>query len=308
MKKALRAFVPFEHSPFPFTGVVPGKDEPFLDAEKDGRKGHTSPRGGIYWQDETYNDRRVLLDIPRSFDPAKPGVIVVYFHGNKSTLERDVVRRHQVPRQVARAGLNSVLVAPQFAVDALDSTAGRFYLPGFFAKFMGEAARELAKLAGDPKLKGTFESMPIVIVAYSGGYTPAAYAVHHGGIGDRLKGILLFDALYGDLDKFAAWIERRGSGVFFSAHGKSSREPNANLQTRLASAGVDIRSELPSRAFQPGSVTFYAASEELTHADFLTKAWVDDPIQSVLAKVAPLVKPPPAPQTKAKPKRKAERQ
>ncbi|MEF2985633.1 hypothetical protein, partial [Pseudomonas aeruginosa] len=81
-------YVPFEYSPFPFDGKVPGKDEPFLDVDQDGRKGHTSPRGGIYWQDETYADRRVLLDIPRGFDPARPGVIVVFFHGNKSKLER----------------------------------------------------------------------------------------------------------------------------------------------------------------------------------------------------------------------------
>jgi hypothetical protein len=310
MKRAHRAYVPFEHSPFPFTGTVPGKDEPFLDVEKDGRKGHTSPRGGVYWQDETYSDRRVLLDIPKSFDPAKPGVIVVYFHGNKSKLERDVVGKHQVPRQVARAGLNSVLVAPQFAVDALDSTAGRFYQPGFFARFMDEAGRELARIAGDPKLKATFDAMPIVIVAYSGGYTPAAHVAQVGGVGDRIRAILLFDALYGELDKFASWVERRAGTVFFSAHGKSSREPNATLQARLEAAGLDIRKDLPERAFARGSVTFYAASEELQHGDFLTKAWVDDPVQSVLAKVGPAVKPAPAPPAKAKekPRRRADNQ
>lgn len=305
MKRSIRAYVPFEHSPFPFTGTIPGKEEPFLDVEKDGRKGHTSPRGGVYWQDETYSDRRVLLDIPKSFDPAKPGVIVVYFHGNKSKLERDVVAKHQVPRQVARAGLNSVLVAPQFAVDALDSTAGRFYEPGFFAKFMNEAAVQLAKVAGDPKLRGTFDAMPIVIVAYSGGYVPAAFAVQGGGVGDRIRGIVLFDALYGELDKFAAWVERRAGTVFFSAHGKSSREPNTQLMTRLEASGIDIRKDLPVRTFPRGSVTFYATSEDLLHGDFLTKSWIDDPVQVVLAKVGPAVKPPPAPaRAKPKPKRR----
>lgn len=305
MKRSIRAYVPFEHSPFPFTGTIPGKEEPFLDVEKDGRKGHTSPRGGVYWQDETYSDRRVLLDIPKSFDPAKPGVIVVYFHGNKSKLERDVVAKHQVPRQVARAGLNSVLVAPQFAVDALDSTAGRFYEPGFFAKFMNEAAVQLATVAGDPKLRGTFDAMPIVIVAYSGGYVPAAFAVQGGGVGDRIRGIVLFDALYGELDKFAAWVERRAGTVFFSAHGKSSREPNTQLMTRLEASGIDIRKDLPVRTFPRGSVTFYATSEDLLHGDFLTKSWIDDPVQVVLAKVGPAVKPPPAPaRAKPKPKRR----
>ena len=49
----------------------------------------------------------------------------------------------------------------------------------------------------------------MIVVAYSGGYAPAAWSAHHGGIGDRLRGIILFDALYAEMDKFAAWIERR---------------------------------------------------------------------------------------------------
>lgn len=302
VKKRLRAYVPFAHSPFPFDGTVPGKDKPFMDVEKDGRKGHTSPRGGIYWQDETYADRRVLLEIPRGFDPAKPGAIVVYFHGNKSRLERDVVAKQQIPRQVAAARINAVLVAPQFAVDALDSTAGRFYLPGHFAKFMGEAAVQLAKTAGDSKLKKTFDGMPVVIVAYSGGYTAAAYAAHLGGVGDRIKAIMLFDALYGDLDKFGAWISRRSSAVFFSAFSKSSREANEKLQSQLTAAGIDVRSDFPSQSFAPGSITFYPAGDDLMHADFLTKAWIEDPIRAALAKLAPVLKPPPAAKAKGKSK------
>ena len=51
----------------------------------------------------------------------------------------------------------------------------------------------------------------MIIVAYSGGYAPAAWAAHHGGIGDRLRGIILLDALYAEMDKFADWIEHRGA-------------------------------------------------------------------------------------------------
>lgn len=300
-KQARRGLVAFENSPFPFTGSMPGKEEPFFDVEKDGRRGHTSPRGGVYWEDETYNDRRVLLDIPRGFDPARPGVIVVYFHGNQTRLERDVVRRQGIPRQVAQSGLNAVLVAPQFAVNALDSAAGRFYLPGFFAKFMGEAGRRLAELSGDPKSRAAFDDLPVVIVAYSGGYASAAWAVHHGGLGDRLKGVLLFDAIYGEMDKFAGWIGKRGTGVFFSAHTKSSREGNLALQGSLGGSGIHLAEELPKQ-LRPGSVTFLAASEELVHFDFMTKGWVDDPLRAVLSRLTMYARSQPAPPPKKKPK------
>ena len=63
-------------------------------------------------------------------------MIVVFFHGNGATLTRDVRNRQQVPRQIVESGLNAVLVAPQFAVDAADSSAGRFWEPGVFAQFM----------------------------------------------------------------------------------------------------------------------------------------------------------------------------
>lgn len=97
-------FVAFEASPFPYDGQPPGQDRPFFDVEKDGRRGHTSPRGGIYWEDATYSDRRALLHIPRGYNTALPAVMIVYFHGNGATLERDVQRRQQVPRQVANPG------------------------------------------------------------------------------------------------------------------------------------------------------------------------------------------------------------
>ena len=54
--------------------------------------------------------------------------------------QRDVVGRQAVVDQLEASGLNAVLVAPQFAVDALDSSAGHFWLPGAFAAFMDEAA------------------------------------------------------------------------------------------------------------------------------------------------------------------------
>lgn len=283
-KQTRSALVEFGSSPFPFTGTIPGQDKPFLDAEKDGRRGHTSPRGGVYWEDTTYADRRALLHIPKGFDLAKPGVIIVYFHGNLATLERDVQKRQQVPRQVAQSGLNAVLVAPQFALNALDSTAGRFYERGHFKRFMAEAAGHLAELAGDPRARARFDALPVVFVAYSGGYVAAAWVAHVGGLGDRLRGIITLDSPYGEFEKFADWIARRESGFFFSGYSKSARDENAVLQRMLGERGIDFATGLPG-TLAPGSVTFYATSEDVPHSDFVTQAWGPDPLREVLAKM-----------------------
>src|SRR5205807_905829 len=98
------ALVPFEHSPFPYRGQVPDKNIPFIDVMDGTRAGHTSTRGGVYWEDKTYSDQRALLSIPRGFDVRRPALIVVYFHGNEATLARDVRNRQQVPRQLAESG------------------------------------------------------------------------------------------------------------------------------------------------------------------------------------------------------------
>ena len=116
------ALASFQNSAFPYRGLIPnyqetGKTRPFIDVDDNGRLGHSSPRGGLLWEDQTYNDRTVLLAAPQNFDPSGPGVIIVYFHGNMATLQRDVIARQQIVRQLADSGLNAVLVAPQLAVE-----------------------------------------------------------------------------------------------------------------------------------------------------------------------------------------------
>ena len=57
----------------------------------------------------------MLLHIPETFDARKPGVIVVFFHGNGATPERDVRDRQLVPQHISDFGVNAVLLAPQLA-------------------------------------------------------------------------------------------------------------------------------------------------------------------------------------------------
>jgi hypothetical protein len=277
--------VAFATSPFPYRGMVPGEDRPFLDVVDGERRGHTSARGGIYWEDRTYSDRRVLMHIPRGFDPNRPGVMVVFFHGNLTRLERDVRDRQQVPRQVGDSGLNAVLVAPQFAFDALDSSAGRFWERGTFAQFLEEAADRLAQLFGDRRSRSAFADLAVVLVAYSGGYQPAAYVLERGGATDRVRGVVLLDAVYAEEDKFADWVvQHRDRAFLVSAYSNSSREGNAALKRLLSAQGVAFQEVFPSR-LAPASVAFVSAGD-VSHNDFVSRAWVSDPLKAVLARIA----------------------
>ena len=277
----------FQNSAFPYRGVIPnyqetGKSRPFLDVDEGGRLGHSSPRGGLLWEDQTYSDRTVLLAAPQNFDPQKPGVIVVFFHGNNATLERDVLARQQIVRQLADSGLNAVLVAPQLAVDAPDSSAGRFWSPGGFAAFLNEAEAKLDDFY--PRARGAFRRMPVVIVAYSGGYLPAAYSLTVGGEGGRERGVVLLDALYGEREKFVRWVEGPGRGAFFvSAYSTSSKEGNDAVRAALEEAGLKVENGLPA-SLAPGDIAFVDAGA-VAHNDFVTSAWGVAPLRDIFARI-----------------------
>jgi hypothetical protein len=288
LAEAKMAYVDFRNSPFPYRGIIPDKNIPFLDAVDGRRRGHTSPRAEtVYWEDQTYSDRHALIYFPAGFDLNKPAVILVFFHGNSATLARDVVDRQQVPRQLAESGLNAVLIAPQFALDALDSSAGNFWRPGVFASFLNEAAGKMAKVYGKADdTAAVFARLPVVILAYSGGYNPAAYAIEIGGATKRLRGVLLLDALYAEEDKFAHWLARNHKAIFFfSAYTKSAAASNAMLQEILSYQRVSFTTDRPAK-LQPGNICFLAADPELVHDDFVTHAWVDDPVKWLLARVS----------------------
>lgn len=279
---AKTTLVALKSSPFPYTGVMPASHKPFLNISDGNRRGHKTAFGRSYWGNETYNDSRALLHIPKKFNIRAPSVMVVFFHGHGAKLERDILKRQRVPAQISQSGMNAVLVAPQFAVDAKDSSAGKFWKPGALRRFLDEASVKLAKLQGDPKSVRVFKNMPVVIIAYSGGFVPAAYSVAHGGLHSRLRGVVLLDGLYGHLDKFAGWIKRARSGFFLSAYAGSTKRRNEKLKTILSQKNIAFTTKLkPELGF--GSVTFLATKAR--HRDFVTLAWAANPISDLLTRI-----------------------
>ena len=209
----------------------------------------------------------------------------MFFHGNGATLERDVRDRQLVPQQISDSGANAVLLAPQLAVDAADSSAGKFWQPGGLKRFIDELASHLAKLYGDPSAAKTFANMPIVIVGYSGGFVPTAYSLDVGGVGNRIRGVLLLDAVYGELDKFASWIANNRSGFFVSAYTHYTQRHDQELMQMIRDKGIAISDDMDG-PLRPGSVVFVKTPDGVTHRDYVTHAWTDKPVREVLAKMA----------------------
>jgi hypothetical protein len=258
------SLVDFETAPFPYQG----------------ERGHGR-------RSQTYSDDHVLLHIPQGFDPSRPAVMVVFFHGHGAILARDIRDRQRLPEQISAAGLNAVLVAPQFAVNAADSSAGKFWEPDGFKRFLDEAANRLAMLYGDQRSSTAFANMPIVLVAYSGGFGPTLSVLARGGANSRIRGLVLLDALYSGVDQFADWIAANRSAFFISSYTPHIAHHNADLRRALTERSVAFSSELRPNHLQ-GMVTILPAGD-VPHRDFVTHAWTDGPVEDVLLRMSDTV-------------------
>jgi hypothetical protein len=285
LKEAKSQLIAFNASAFPYRGAIPGSRKPFLDVQDGKRRGHTTLKGDVCWEDTTYSDRRSLLYLPAGYNPQLPSLMVLYLHGQGATLERDVMARQAIPRQIADSGKNVALVAPQLAVDAPDSSAGNFWKPGHFAAYLDEAAERLMRLYGDRRVGPHFNAAGVVVVSYSGGYLPTAFALAQGGAAHRVKGVILMDSLYGEEDKFAAWAAaRRRLAFLLSAYTESTKDENAALRGLLDKRRISHADSLP-KTLTAGSFAFVSCGSWELHGDFMTRAWGPDPLKQALAMI-----------------------
>ena len=244
------ALIDFQTAPFPYDGRMPGSNRPFLDAGEAGHRGHTNFRGRVLWDHDTFGDPRVLLHIPPGFDANKPSVMIVFFHGHGATLARDVRDRQQVPAQISASGVNAVLVAPQFAVDAANFEPREIWRSRRIQTISRRGRR--SNSPGCMATRGPsrpFANMPIVIVAYSGGFGPTLSVLDNGGVKPRIRGIVLLDALYSGINKFANWIAENRSGFFVSSYTPHTRGHNADLEQMLRAKSVSVRLRAAARPF-----------------------------------------------------------
>jgi hypothetical protein len=116
----------------------------------------------------------------------------------------DTFKRFHIAEQLAASGVNAVLVLPEGPKNAPDSFGGRLEETGVFASLVADVLSTL-KARG---LVATTKPGPIVLAGHSGAYRVMAFILTRGGLTANVKEVYLFDALYGQMEKFARWIER----------------------------------------------------------------------------------------------------
>ena len=162
----------------------------------------------------------VVVHVPSGYDATAPVHLVVFFHGSDQCIAQlalggDVVCKPGTRPDVGAglawrhddAGTMSLFAAPQLAFWG-GGTAGRFAQRGYFRAFVQELLHDtFAPGLGRPKTIDDVAS--ITLIGHSAGYSPVLEILRHGDAEDKVRNVVLLDALFGGgVDVLAEWLER----------------------------------------------------------------------------------------------------
>jgi hypothetical protein len=215
--------------------VRPLDSAPFPHPDR--ASGHTY-QGQLYSAAEHYSDSTVAIFIPRGFRSQGSVDFVVHFHGWRNHVEK-VLSKYGLVDQLIASGRNAVLIVPQGPYEAPDSFGGKLEDIDGFKRFIEEICATLQRECG-PEFRHV-QPGRIILSGHSGGYHVISAIVDHGGLSDHVKEVWLFDALYGQTEKFLAWSDREQGRMLniFTDHGGTSQETEALMKT-LKSRGSDF--------------------------------------------------------------------
>ena len=202
------------------------------------------PCGGAPYRDDT-----VLVFVPSHFRyREEEGVAsLVHFHGHNTTAEA-AMTAHELREQLADSKQNAVLVVPQLATLAADSSCGKLESPGGLARLLTEAVATAARVGrvtlGDCAFPGGARLGTACLSAHSGGYHAAASCLRSGGV--DVRELYLFDALYAELETFRDWVVARRGELLHQRHklvsyfteGGTTEAASNLLRVQLEKAGV----------------------------------------------------------------------
>jgi len=216
-----------------------------------------------------YRDDTVIVFVPAHFRfREEEGVAtLVHFHGHNTTAEQ-AVAAHELREQLADSKQNAVLIVPQLAVSAPDSSCGKLESPGGLARLLAQgvavAAREGRTTLGETAFPDRASLGTVCLSAHSGGYHAAATCLRAGGV--DIREAYLFDALYAEPDAFREWVlarhgeplHKRHKLVTYFTEGGTTEACSEALRAQLERAGILCEHEA-----QEGELS----RRDLSHAD-----------------------------------------
>ncbi len=207
---------------------------PFPHSER--MNGFRTEDGVFYPYKPHYADDSIVVVVPDSFRETEAGTnLIIHFHGHMND-NLGALERYGMPRAMSAQKINALLVLPQGPYQARDSFGGKMEDEGGL-KRLADDVLETMKQEGvlkEPRLN------KLIVSAHSGGYRSAAFALERGGLSGHITDVFLFDAFYGQQDRFLDWL-KGGNGVVHFAYTPHLAKEHADFEKR---AGGDLRRRL----------------------------------------------------------------
>ena len=172
---------------------------PFPDSER--INGHVYD-GKTYSFQEHYNDSSVAIFIPKGFKQTDSTNFVVYFHGWNNNID-SACNEYKLIEQYTASNINAIFVFPEGPKNSPDSFGGKLEDKDGLKNLINDIAKFLIE-------KGKLNSPEIgniILAGHSGAYRVISFCIMRGGLTPNISEVILFDALYGETEKFAHWIE-----------------------------------------------------------------------------------------------------
>jgi len=186
--------------------------------------------GKTYSAAEHYSDSSVAIFVPSHYRRSGAVDLVVYFHGWGNNIDT-ALSRYQVIEQFSASGKNAILILPEGPRNAPDSFGGKLEEKEGFKKLVADV---MAVLKKEHKIPASASPGKIVLAGHSGAYRVMSFILLRGGLTRHMSEVYLFDALYGQTEKFAHWIDHsRGRLVNIYTDNGGTKGESENLMACL---------------------------------------------------------------------------
>ncbi len=163
-------------------------------------KGHIY-KNVLYDASDHYMDSSVIIIVPENLDAGKKVDILFWFHGWGNNIDSAIVR-YKLAKQFAASKVNAVLVLAETTKDGPDSYGGKLEQANVFKNLVSDILIQLKK---EKIISKKCEPGNIILAGHSGAYRVMAYILQNGNM--QVKEVILFDALYGETNKFLHWLQ-----------------------------------------------------------------------------------------------------
>jgi hypothetical protein len=166
----------------------------------------------LYTSAEHYNDSSVMIIVPPQFIAAKHADMIFWFHGWRNNID-SVPSRYDLVKQFLASRRNVILILAETAKDAPDSYGGKLEQKNIFKKLLQDILGEMKK---QKIIDKKTETGNVILAGHSGAFRVMAYILQNGGV--EVNQVILFDALYSQVDKFTNWIQADASHQFINLY------------------------------------------------------------------------------------------